>query len=111
MAALDVGELLHHKLAAETAAQAEADRSASLANQLAKVCLCVFWGVCPSGCVLRCLFACLFLCEVSAGHIQVGLELFRLLWLSKRLYNSPSPEQVQSNHAVQQKYAKPTVSA
>lgn len=38
MAALDVGELLHHKLAAEAAAQAEADRSASIANQLAKVC-------------------------------------------------------------------------
>lgn len=38
MAALDVGELLHQKLAAEAAAQAEADRSASLLDQLAKVC-------------------------------------------------------------------------
>ena len=38
MAALDVGELLHQKLVAEAAAQAEADRSASLLEQLAKVC-------------------------------------------------------------------------
>ena len=38
MAALDVGELLHQKFAAEAAAQAEVDRSASLLDELAKVC-------------------------------------------------------------------------
>lgn len=60
MAALDVGELLHHKLAAEAAAQAEADRNASLSNQLAKVCLSL--DVCPSGCMLLCLHACFLPC-------------------------------------------------
>ena len=38
MAALDVGELLHQKFAAEAAAQAEADRSSDLQDELAKVC-------------------------------------------------------------------------
>ena len=37
MAALDVGELLQQKVAAEAAAQAEAHRSASLQAQLIKV--------------------------------------------------------------------------
>lgn len=39
MAALDVGELVHQKLAAEAAAQAEAGRNADLLEELAKVCL------------------------------------------------------------------------
>ncbi len=37
MAALDVGELLHHKAAAEDAAQAEAARNAELQQQMAQV--------------------------------------------------------------------------
>ena len=41
MAALDVGELLHQKLAAEAAALAEAGRSATLQGQLSQVCCLV----------------------------------------------------------------------
>ena len=38
MAALDVGELLHQKLAAQAAAQAQADRNAHLLEEMAQVC-------------------------------------------------------------------------
>lgn len=40
MAALDVGELLHQKLAAQADAHAQADTNAHLLEELAQVCVC-----------------------------------------------------------------------
>jgi hypothetical protein len=60
MAALDVGQLLHQKAAAEDAAQAEAARNAELQQQMAQV---------PT----LCCHCCLHSCQVYAE----GLSLYQ----------------------------------
>ncbi len=74
MAALDVGELLHQKAAAEDAAQAEAARNAELQQQMAQVltlcCHCCLHSdtIWPKGCL--CTSPELLPCELVKGDFH-----------------------------------------